>query len=55
MQVQSRKLNQLINLFIYLVLRDLTQFTENSFALIPAQVEDGGPYHGHGTSQHRFL
>lgn len=40
---------------IYFVLHKRTQFTENSFALIPAQVKDGGPYHRHGTSQHRFL
>lgn len=36
-------------------IRDLTQFSENSFALVSAQVEDGGPYHRHGASQHWFL
>lgn len=36
-------------------LRERTQFPKNSFALIPAQVEDGGPHHRHGTSQHRLL
>lgn len=37
------------------MLDDITQFTENSFAFIPAQVKDGGPYHGHGTGQQRLL